>query len=102
MLAETEDGIYCCGWLGGQTNMEMFTFSAEEAYRIRGGEIAEKIRDVVLTGNVFKTLQNVDRIGDGFHMEGGLGGCGKGGQSPLRVGDGGPHCRIQDVVIGGR
>ncbi len=102
MLAETEDGIYAIGMLGGQTNMEMFTFSAEEAYRIRKGKIAEKIRDVVLTGNVFQTLANIDRVGSDFKMHGGLGGCGKGGQSPLRVGDGGPHCRIRNVVIGGR
>jgi len=102
MLQETEDGIYAIGMLGGQTNMEMFTFSSEEAYRIRGGKIAEKVRDVVLTGNVFQTLQNIDRVGNDFRMHGGLGGCGKGGQSPLRVGDGGPHCRIQNVVIGGR
>ncbi|MGD2173940.1 MAG: TldD/PmbA family protein [Candidatus Brocadiaceae bacterium] len=102
ILAATEDGIYAIGMLGGQTNMEMFTFSAEEAFRIRGGEIREKIRDVVLTGNVFQTLQNIDMIGDDFKMHGGLGGCGKGGQSPLRVGDGGPHCRMRNVVIGGR
>ncbi len=102
MLGETEDGIYAVSWLGGQTDREMFTFSAEEAYRIRAGRIAEKIRDVVLTGNVFQTLQNIDCIGSDFEMKGGLGGCGKGGQSPLRVGDGGPHCRIRNVVIGGR
>jgi TldD protein len=102
MLQETEDGIYAVGWLGGQTNMEMFTFSAEEAYRIRGGKLAEKVRDVVLTGNVFTTLKSIDRIADDFHMQGGLGGCGKGGQSPLRVSDGGAHCRIKNVVIGGR
>lgn len=102
MVQETQDGIYAVGMLGGQTNMEMFTFSAEEAFRVRGGKIAERIRDVVLTGNVFQTLKNIDRIGSDFKMYGGLGGCGKGGQSPLRVGDGGPHCRIQNVVIGGR
>ena len=102
MLQETEDGIYALGMMGGQTNMEMFTFSAEEAYRIRGGKLAEKIRDVVLTGNVFQTLENIDRVGSDFKMHGGLGGCGKGGQSPLRVSDGGPHCRIRNVVIGGR
>ncbi len=102
MLQDTPDGIYCVGMLGGQTNMEMFTFSSEEAFRIRDGKIAEKIRDVVLTGNVFQTLKSIDCIGNDFKMHGGLGGCGKGGQSPLRVGDGGPHCRIRDVVIGGR
>ncbi|MBS3762629.1 MAG: TldD/PmbA family protein [Planctomycetes bacterium] len=102
MIQDTEDGIYAKGMLGGQTNMEMFTFSAEEAWRIRDGEIAEKLREVVLTGNVFKTLKDIDAIGRGVKMHGGLGGCGKAGQGPLRVGDGGPHCRIQDVVIGGR
>ena len=102
MLAETEDGVYAKGFLGGQTDMEMFSFSAEEAYRIRNGQIGEKLREVVLTGNVFHTLKNIDRIGDDRVMYGGLGGCGKGGQSPLRVSDGGPHVRIRDVVIGGR
>jgi TldD protein len=102
MVQDTEDGIYAVGMLGGQTNMEMFTFSPEEAYRIRRGRIAEKLRDVVLTGNVFHTLENIDRVGNDFRMHGGLGGCGKGGQSPLRVADGGPHCRIRNVVIGGR
>ena len=102
MLADTDDGIYAIGMLGGQTNMEMFTFSAEEAYRIRGGRIAEKVREVVLTGNVFQTLSSIDAVCSDFKLHGGLGGCGKGGQSPLRVGDGGPHCRMRNVVIGGR
>jgi TldD protein len=102
MLSEVENGIYAIGALGGQTNMEMFTFSAEEAYMIEGGKIKEKIRDVVLTGNVFETLMNIDAIGNDLNIYGGLGGCGKGGQSPLRVSDGGPHVRIRNVVIGGR
>jgi len=102
LMADTENGIYAIGMLGGQTNMEMFTFSAEEAYRIRNGRLAEKLREVVLTGNVFETLANIDAACGDFKLHGGLGGCGKGGQSPLRVGDGGPHCRIRNVVIGGR
>lgn len=102
MLSGIDNGIYAIGALGGQTNMEMFTFSAEEAYMIRNGKIQEKLRDVVLTGNVFETLMNIDAIGNDLNIHGGLGGCGKGGQSPLRVGDGGPHVRIRNVVIGGR
>jgi TldD protein len=80
----------------------MFTFSAAEAFRIRGGKLAERLRDVVLTGNVFQTLMDIDAIGNDMSLHGGLGGCGKGGQSPLRVSDGGPHIRIKNVVIGGR
>lgn len=102
MLAETPDGIYAKGFLGGQTDMEMFSFSSQEAYRIRDGKLCEPLRDVVLTGNVFRTLESIDAVGDDLTMYGGLGGCGKGGQSPLRVGDGGPHIRIRNVVIGGR
>lgn len=102
MLAETPEGIYARGFMGGQTDMEMFSFSAEQAWRIRGGKLAEPVRDVVLTGNVFYTLEHIDAIGDDLKIHGGLGGCGKGGQSPLRVGDGGPHVRIRDVVIGGK
>jgi len=102
MLAGVDDGIYAKGSLGGQTNTEMFTFSAEEAYKIKDGKICEQVRDVVLTGNVFETIMNIDAIGNDLVLFGGLGGCGKGGQSPLRVSDGGPHIRIKDVTIGGR
>ncbi|MFO7897957.1 MAG: TldD/PmbA family protein [Planctomycetota bacterium] len=102
LLAGVDDGIYAIGAIGGQTDMEMFTFSAEEGYEIKDGKLGKKLRDVVLTGNVFQTLQDIERIGDDFQMYGGLGGCGKGGQMPLRVGDGGPSVRIKNVVVGGQ
>ena len=60
------------------------------------------IRDVILSGNVFETLQNIDAIGNDLVIHGGLGGCGKGGQFPLPTGTGGPHVRIRNVVIGGK
>jgi TldD protein len=56
---------------------------------------------VVLTGNVFTTLQNIDAIGNDLEMNQG-GGCGKGEQYPLPVSDGSPHIRIRHCVIGGR
>jgi len=102
LLDGIENGLYAIGAIGGQTDMEMFTFSAEEGYEIRNGKLGRKLRDVVLSGNVFQTLANIDRIGSDFRMHGGLGGCGKGGQSPLRVSDGGPSVRIRNVVVGGR
>jgi len=102
MVGEIDNGIYAVGALGGMTEMEMFTFSAGEAYLIRNGKVTDMLRDVVLTGNVKETLKNIDAIGDDLVFYGGLGGCGKGGQSPLRVSTGGPHVRINNVVIGGR
>jgi TldD protein len=95
-------GVYAVNMIGGQTAMEMFTFSAAYGYMIRNGEVAEMVRDVVLTGNVFETLLNIDRIADDLRFnKNGPGGCGKGNQSPLRVGLGGPHVRIRNCIVGG-
>ncbi len=101
IISEIKDGIYAKNWYGGTTSMEMFTFSAGEAYMIRNGKIAELLRPVVLTGNLFATLKNIDAIGNDLDMNQG-GGCGKGGQSPLAVSNGSPHIRIRHCLIGGK
>lgn len=94
------EGVYAHNWLGGMTNGEMFTFTAGEAWMIRDGQLAEPVKDVTLSGNVFKTLENIEAIGDDFGWDE-SGGCGKGGQNGLPVGCGGPSLRIRDVVVGG-
>ncbi|MGB2926624.1 MAG: TldD/PmbA family protein [Limnothrix sp.] len=94
------EGVYAKNWVGGMTNGEMFTFSAGEAWMIRNGKIAEPVKDVTLSGNVFKTLNDIEAIADDFYWDE-SGGCGKGGQSGLPVGCGGPSLRIRDVVVGG-
>ena len=100
LFTDIEEGVYARNWLGGMTNGEMFTFSAGEAWMIRNGQIAEPVRDVTLSGNVFQTLADIEAIGDDFYWDE-SGGCGKGGQSGLPVGCGGPSLRIRDVVVGG-
>lgn len=100
MLDGVKEGIYVKNWYGGTTSMEMFTFSSGEAYMIRDGKIAEALRPVVLSGNVFDTLHNIDMIGNDLDMNQG-GGCGKSGQSPLPVSNGSPHIRIQKCLVGG-
>jgi TldD protein len=100
LMAGIKEGVYARNWLGGMTNGEMFTFSAGEAWMIRDGELAEPVRDVTLSGNVFKTLANIEAIGDDFYWDE-SGGCGKGGQSGLAVGCGGPSLRIREAVVGG-
>ncbi len=101
MIGDIKEGVYAKNWYGGQTSMEMFTFSAGEAYMIRNGKIAEMLRPVVLTGNVFHTLENIDAIGNDLEMNQG-GGCGKGGQAPLPVSNGSPHIRIRRCLVGGK
>jgi len=102
LLGETERGIYAIDALGGMTELEMFTFSAAKAYLIRDGKLGPMLRDVIISGNVFETLKNIDAVGNDLKMYGGLGGCGKGGQMPLPVSDGSPHIRMRNVVIGGK
>jgi TldD protein len=93
-------GVYAKNWQGGMTNGEMFTFTAGEAWMIRNGKIAEPVRDVTLSGNVFQTLADIEAIGDDFYWDE-SGGCGKGGQNGLAVGCGSPSLRINNVVVGG-
>ncbi len=101
MIGDIKEGVYAKNWYGGTTSMEMFTFSAGEAYMIRNGKLAEPIRPVVLTGNVFTTLNNIDAIGNDLEMNQG-GGCGKGAQMPLPVSNGSPHIRIRHCLVGGK
>jgi TldD protein len=100
LFTDIEEGVYAKNWIGGMTNGEMFTFTAGEAWMIRQGKLAEPVRDVTLSGNVFRTLADIEGIGNDFYWDE-SGGCGKGGQSGLPVGCGGPSLRIRNVVVGG-
>ncbi|MFQ5906931.1 MAG: TldD/PmbA family protein [bacterium] len=102
MIQGIERGIYAKGAYGGQTQLEMFTFSARRAYLIEKGKVGPLIRDVVLSGNVFETLKNIEAIGNDLKLHGGLGGCGKEEQWPLPTSTGSPHVKIKDVIIGGK
>ncbi|MFM7528799.1 MAG: TldD/PmbA family protein [Nodosilinea sp.] len=100
LFADIKEGVYARNWLEGMTNGELFTFTAGEAWMIRHGQLAEPVRDVTLSGNVFRTLADIVAIGDDFYWDE-SGGCGKGGQSGLPVGCGGPSLRIKNVIVGG-
>ncbi|MBI4200214.1 MAG: TldD/PmbA family protein [Chloroflexi bacterium] len=100
LVADIEEGVYARNWYGGMTSMEMFTFSAGEAYMVRHGKVAELLRPVMLTGNLFTTLANLDAVANDLAMNQG-GGCGKNGQGPLPVSNGSPHIRIQHCLVGG-
>lgn len=100
MIADIKLGVYACDAIGGQTMLENFSFSSAYAYMIRDGQIAEMVKDVILGGNLFTTLQNIDTIGSDLTFSK-LGTCGK-GPGGLPVSTGAPHIRIQNVAMGGR
>jgi TldD protein len=95
-------GIYACDGFGGQTQLEMFTFSAAYGRRIENGQLGDIVRDVTLTGNVFQTLRRIDGIANDLTLHESAGGCGKAGQAPLPTTLGSPHIRIRDVLVGGK
>ena len=100
LIEDISDGIYLKGSRGGQvdTGKGIFQFNAAEGYLIKNGEIATPLRDVSLSGNILETLKNIDAIGNDFKLS--VGFCGKDGQT-APVGDGGPHTRILDALVGG-
>jgi TldD protein len=101
MIKDIKLGLYACDAYGGETLLENFSFSSGYAYMIRDGKIAEMVKDVILAGNLFTTLDSIDAIGNDFCWLNTSSGCGKANQSPLPVGMGAPHIRIRNVVIGG-
>jgi TldD protein len=100
MIKDIELGIYALDSMGGQTAQENFSFSSAYAYMIRNGQIAEMVRDVILAGNVFNTLNNIEAIGNDFKWHAGFCGKGQGGWLPVSMGA--PHLRIKNVLIGGQ
>ncbi len=98
LFEDTKDGLYVKNWYGGMTEHEMFTFASAETYKIKNGKITETVRPVKLSGNLFKTLKNIDGIANDLEINQG-GGCGKGGQSPLPVSNGAPHIRINKTLV---
>src|SRR4030042_3263197 len=102
LLSGITKGIYARDCYGGMTSFEMFTFSAGEGFMIRDEKVAELVKDVVLSGNLFITLLNIEGVGNDLMMIESGGGCGKAGQNPLPVSFGSPHLRIKKVVVGGR
>ncbi|HMA40276.1 MAG TPA: TldD/PmbA family protein [Gemmatimonadales bacterium] len=101
LIRDIKLGVYACSAFGGQTMLENFSFTAAYGHMIRDGKVAELVKDVVLAGNLFQTLDRIERIAGDFRWNQMGGGCGKGGQMPLPVTEGAPHVRIEQALVGG-
>ncbi len=106
LLESADNGLYLCGGKGGQTMGDLFTFGAQYGYEINNGKLGKMVKDINISGNVFETLGNIEKIGNDFDMGEG-GGCGKSRaglfdmQMLDKSGTGGPSVLINNVVIGG-
>ena len=99
LLEDVKFGYYIKSYRGGQANIDgTFQVGVQEAFEIINGELGEPVRNVSFGGNTLETLHNVDAVGKDFELSVGV--CGKGQRA--FVGAGGPHTRVQGVLIGGR
>jgi len=102
LVERVKDGIYAKSFGGGQVDITSgkFVFSCTEAYRIRGGKIAEPIKGATLIGDGPTVLTRVKGIGNDLALDEGVGVCGKGGQS-IPAGVGQPTLLIDGLTVGG-
>ena len=102
LVERVKDGIYAKSFGGGQVDITSgkFVFSCTEAYRIRGGKIAEPIKGATLIGDGPTVLTRVRGIGNDLALDEGVGICGKGGQS-VPAGVGQPTLLIDGLTVGG-
>ncbi len=102
LVSRVKDGIYAKSFGGGQVDITSgkFVFSCTEAYRIRGGKIAEPVKGATLIGDGPTVLTRVRGIGNDMALDEGVGVCGKGGQS-VPAGVGQPTLLIDGLTVGG-
>jgi len=102
LVSRVKDGIFAKSFGGGQVDITSgkFVFSCTEAYRIRGGKIAEPVKGATLIGDGSTVLTRVKGIGNDLELDEGVGICGKGGQT-VPAGVGQPTLLIDGLTVGG-
>ena len=99
LLEKLGDGLYVLDAKGGQTAGEDFSFGAQYGYEVRGGKKGRMVRDLNVSGNLYRTMMAVAAVGSDFDLAK-AGGCGK-GQTNIRSCHGAPHVLIKNLVVGG-
>jgi len=93
------DGLYVVDCKGGQTSGESFSFGAQSAYEVKGGKVGRLLRDLNISGNLYRTMMDIEATGnDPWRCD--TGGCGKGQLNP-RSCLGGPHVLVRSLLVGG-
>jgi TldD protein len=102
IIASVEKGIYAVNFGGGQVDITSgkFVFTTSEAYLIEKGKITAPVKGATLIGNGPDTLNKISMVGNDLKLDGGIGVCGKDGQS-VPVGVGMPTVRIDGITVGG-
>ncbi len=102
IIASVKKGLYAPNFGGGQVDITSgkFVFSASEAYLIENGAITAPVKGAMLIGDGPDALTKISMVGNNLKLDGGVGTCGKEGQS-VPVGVGQPTLRIDELTVGG-
>jgi TldD protein len=102
MIASVDNGIYALNFDGGQVDITSgkFVFSANEAYLIKNGKISHPVKGATLIGSGDEVLKKISMVANDLKLDGGVGVCGKDGQS-VPVGVGQPSLKIDELTVGG-
>lgn len=102
IIRSVKKGIYCANLGGGQVDITSgkFVFSTSEAYLIEDGRITAPVKGATLIGNGPEAMSRVSMVGNDLSLDGGVGTCGKDGQS-VPVGVGQPTLKIDAITVGG-
>ena len=102
IIRSVKNGLYAVNFGGGQVDITsgQFVFSASEAYLIENGKVTRPVKGATLIGNGPEVMKKISMIGNDLALDGGIGVCGKDGQS-VPVGVGQPTLKIDALTIGG-
>jgi TldD protein len=102
IIKSVKKGIYAPNFAGGQVDITSgkFVFTSSEAYLIEDGEITTPIKGATLIGSGPEAMKKVSMVGNDLRLDGGVGVCGKDGQS-VPVGVGQPTLKVDEMTIGG-
>ena len=102
IIRSVKNGIYAVNFGGGSVDITSgrFVFSATEAYRIEDGKVTAPIRGATLVGSGPEVMNRISMVGNDLNLDGGVGVCGKDGQS-VPVGVGQPTLKVDEIVVGG-
>ncbi len=102
IIASVKKGLFAPNFGGGQVDITSgkFVFSASEAYLIEDGKITAPVKGAMLIGDGPDALTKISMVGNDLQLDGGVGTCGKEGQS-VPVGVGQPTLKIDELTVGG-
>lgn len=100
IIGSLKDGLYVSDYRHG-SGLSTFTIAPTRSYLIKDGKVSDPVKVSVISGDVFQTLMQIEKVGSDFCVYSSIfGGCGKDEQMPLRVADGGPTILVKEMQVG--